>query len=73
MFNVEPKTKILKTTLLRKITRCSTKCGSDDVVPYWVADMDFPIAPSITQELQRLVTRETFSYEFDSSRFCLYI
>ncbi|NOH27322.1 MalY/PatB family protein [Vibrio mediterranei] len=42
--------------------------GTNDVVPYWVADMDFPIANPITQELQRLVDREVYAYEFDSSR-----
>ncbi|MCG9628009.1 PatB family C-S lyase [Vibrio mediterranei] len=41
---------------------------TNDVVPYWVADMDFPIANPITQELQRLVDREVYAYEFDSSR-----
>ncbi len=40
--------------------------GSDDVSPYWIADMDFPIASPITQAMQHLVSRETFSYEFDS-------
>ncbi|USE02306.1 PatB family C-S lyase [Vibrio sp. SCSIO 43133] len=42
--------------------------GTNDVIPYWVADMDFPIANPITQELQRLVEREVYAYEFDSSR-----
>ncbi|EGQ7649994.1 aminotransferase class I/II-fold pyridoxal phosphate-dependent enzyme [Vibrio alginolyticus] len=67
MFNVEPKNKDIKNNFIKKDSQMLNQMwGSDDVVPYWVADMDFPIAPSITQELQRLVTRETFSYEFDS-------
>lgn len=40
--------------------------GSDDVTPYWIADMAFPIATPITQAMQGLVSRETYSYEFDS-------
>ncbi|MGF1682487.1 MalY/PatB family protein [Photobacterium minamisatsumaniensis] len=40
--------------------------GGDDVVPYWIADMDFPIASPISKAMQQLVSRETYSYEFDS-------
>ena len=40
--------------------------GSDDVTPYWIADMAFPIATPITKAMQVLVNRETYSYEFDS-------
>lgn len=40
--------------------------GTDDVTPYWIADMEFPIASPITQAMQELVSRETYSYEFDS-------
>ena len=40
--------------------------GSDEVTPYWIADMEFPIASPITQAMQHLVSRETYSYEFDS-------
>ncbi|WP_394129633.1 MalY/PatB family protein [Shewanella maritima] len=38
--------------------------GSTDVFPYWVADMDFSIAKPISDELQRLVSRGVYSYEF---------
>lgn len=41
--------------------------GTTDVKPYWIADMDFPIASPITQAMQQLVSRETYSYEFDST------
>ncbi|MBY5991347.1 MalY/PatB family protein [Ferrimonas balearica] len=40
--------------------------GRDDVTPYWVADMDFAVAPAITDELKRLVERGVYAYEFDS-------
>ncbi|MBJ2146358.1 PatB family C-S lyase [Vibrio sp. IB15] len=38
--------------------------NTTDVFPYWVADMDFQIAEPITQELNRLVERGVYSYEF---------
>ena len=38
--------------------------NTTDVFPYWVADMDFQIAEPITQELNRLVERDVYSYEF---------
>lgn len=40
--------------------------GTDDVTPYWIADMDFPIASPITHAMQQLLNRESYSYEFDS-------
>ena len=41
--------------------------GTTDVMPLWIADMDFKVAEPITNELQRLVTRGNFSYEFNAS------
>ncbi|WP_076414060.1 MalY/PatB family protein [Shewanella sp. UCD-KL12] len=38
--------------------------NTSDLFPYWVADMDFQIAEPITQELERLVNRGVYSYEF---------
>lgn len=40
--------------------------GTDEVTPYWIADMDFPIASPISQAMQQLVNRESYSYEYDS-------
>lgn len=40
--------------------------GTDKVKPYWIADMDFPIASPISQAMQELVNRESYSYEYDS-------
>ncbi|MBB1268047.1 MalY/PatB family protein [Shewanella sp. SR44-3] len=40
--------------------------GTKDVTPYWIADMDFPIASPISQAMQQLVDRQSYSYEFDS-------
>ncbi|CAM1344169.1 MalY/PatB family protein [Tenacibaculum amylolyticum] len=40
--------------------------GTTDVMPLWIADMDFKIASEITEELHRLVNRGIYAYEFDS-------
>ncbi|MEM7085218.1 MAG: PatB family C-S lyase [Bacteroidota bacterium] len=41
--------------------------GSDDVSSFWIADMDFPIAKPITDELKRIADRSIYAYEFDRS------
>lgn len=38
--------------------------GTEKVIPFWVADMDFTVADPIRAELQRLVDRGQFAYEF---------
>ncbi|WP_445365363.1 MalY/PatB family protein [Microbulbifer sp. ANSA001] len=38
--------------------------GTEKVTPFWVADMDFNVADPIRAELQRLVDRGQFAYEF---------
>ena len=40
--------------------------GSTDVMPLWIADMDFEIAKPIQQALQKLVTRNIYAYEFNT-------
>jgi cystathionine beta-lyase len=40
--------------------------GTTDVTSFWVADMDFTVANPIRSELQRLVDRGQFAYEFNS-------
>lgn len=42
--------------------------GATDVVPFWIADMDFKVAEPITNELQRLVDRGIYAYEFDANK-----
>ncbi len=36
--------------------------GSDDVIPMWVADMDFPVARPITEALRNRTEHEFFGY-----------
>ena len=40
--------------------------GSDELMSFWLADMDFPVAQPITEELQRLLNRGVYAYEFAS-------
>jgi len=40
--------------------------GATDVMPLWIADMDFEIAEPIKEALQKLVTRNIYAYEFNT-------
>ncbi|MGH1386437.1 MalY/PatB family protein [Kordia sp.] len=40
--------------------------GATDVMPLWIADMDFEIAKPIQEALQKLVTRNMYAYEFNT-------
>ncbi len=42
--------------------------GRTDLMPLWIADMDFKVAEPITKELQRLVNRGNFAYEFNADK-----
>ncbi len=42
--------------------------GRTDLMPLWIADMDFKVAEPITNELQRLVDRGNFAYEFNANK-----
>lgn len=41
--------------------------GRGDLLPLWIADMDFQVAPQIINELQKVVSRGVFAYEFHPS------
>ena len=40
--------------------------GTADLEPFWVADMDFQVAPAISNALRQLADRAHFAYEFNS-------
>ncbi|PSW22084.1 putative C-S lyase [Photobacterium sanctipauli] len=68
MFKVSPQVEGISNKFIKHDSNMLNQIyGTDDLVPYWVADMDFPIANPITNELARLVEREVYSYEFNSS------
>ncbi len=39
-----------------------TLFGSEDVLPMWVADMDFPVPPPVVEALQKRVTHPIYGY-----------
>ncbi|MFC1236205.1 MalY/PatB family protein [Vibrio sp. F74] len=67
MFKVEPDYRDAPSKFIKSDSQMLNQIyGTDDVVPYWIADMEFPIASPITKAMQELVNRESYSYEFDS-------
>lgn len=42
---------------------------TDDVIPMWIADMDFEIAPAIKERLAERVQQGAFGYQFLSERY----
>ena len=63
----------------REIVREGTHCekydgrqkifGRADVIPLWVADMDFEVAPFITEAILRRASHPVYGYEFRSASF----
>jgi len=41
---------------------CEIFFGSDDLIPMWVADMDFKSPPSVIEALERKVSHGIFGY-----------
>jgi cystathionine beta-lyase len=47
---------------LHRSSRIKWRLFGDDVLPAWVADMDFPVAPPIQRVIRELVERNDFGY-----------
>lgn len=43
--------------------------GRDDLIPLWVADMDFPTATPITEALKKRIEHNVFGYTFPSDDY----
>lgn len=43
--------------------------GSDDLIPMWVADMDFPTPPFITDAIRRRAEHEVFGYTYRNDSY----
>ncbi len=43
--------------------------GSKDILPMWIADMDFAVAPAITEALHKKVDQAVFGYTFLSDEY----
>lgn len=63
----------------RKVVREGSRCekydsrkeifGRADVIPLWVADMDFEVAPFITEAILRRASHPVYGYEFRGKSF----
>ncbi len=51
-------------TCCDKYDRCTELFGREDVIPMWIADMDFEIAPFITDAIIRRAEHKLYGYEF---------
>jgi len=47
---------------MRRSSRIKWRLFGEDVLPAWVADMDFPVAPPIHRAIRELVGRHDFGY-----------
>jgi len=47
---------------MRRSSRIKWRLFGEDVLPAWVADMDFPVAPPIHRAIRELVERHDFGY-----------
>lgn len=45
-----------------KIRFCERTWEKEDVLPLWVADMDFKTAPAVTERLQKVVEHGIYGY-----------
>ena len=43
--------------------------GSDDLLPFWVADMDFKVVPAVVERLQARVGHAVFGYEVKTDSY----
>lgn len=51
---------------LRRLSGIKWRRWEDDVIPAWVADMDFPTAPAIVDALREMVDASDFGYNLAS-------
>lgn len=42
---------------------------TDDITPMWIADMDFTVAPSISESLNKVVEQGVYGYQFLSEHY----
>lgn len=52
-----------------KVDKMKALFGRDDLIPLWVADMDFKSPPAITNALQERVEHGVFGYTFPSESY----
>lgn len=58
--------------IARKGTNCvkwDIPVITEEVTPMWIADMDFEVAPTITENLKKIAGQGAFGYQFLSDRY----
>lgn len=46
-----------------------SKQGFADVLPMWVADMDFEVSPHIIEEMQKVLNQKVFGYQYTTDEY----
>lgn len=62
MYNQFDRVPSRKGTCSVKWNRADKKFGGTDLLPMWVADMDFPVAPGVKERLRHVVDTGDFGY-----------
>ena len=52
-----------------KWDRADQACGGDNLLPMWIADMDFAVAPAIVEALHKKADEAVFGYTFLSDDY----
>ena len=47
-----------------KWDRADSGYGGTNLLPMWIADMDFEVAPAIVEALEKRVKNKVFGYDF---------
>ena len=63
-------------TVIDRIPTCSVKwsvrkqlTGVEDILPLWIADMDFPSPPEVTEALKERVAHPLYGYSFPTEGY----
>ena len=68
MYNFDSITNRCKTNSL-KWDGLKEKYGREDLIPLWIADMDFEVSPSIVKSLQERIKHPIYGYMYCSDDY----
>ena len=51
-----------KNTFCTKYDGMAASFGRDDLLPLWIADMDFPVPDEVTQAIARRISHPVYGY-----------
>ncbi len=58
-----------KDTQCLKYDDCKKRFGTEDILPLWVADMDFRVAPAITEQALKIVQHGIYGYHLRTEKY----